>query len=102
MTRNHDWLCRPANDLQILPTGDVAIREPQEGWSRAFYEAVVRQYLAVRGTCPCTARMHPSTALAVTPTEGVLPERWSVYEVRCHYAPTRIILSDEPPQVFAP
>ena len=43
------------------------------------------------------ARMHPSTALAVAPREGVLPEWWPIYEIRRHYAPTRIILSDDVP-----
>jgi hypothetical protein len=46
--------------------------------------------------------MHPSTALAVTPTEGVLPGWWPVYEIRRHYAPTRIILSDAEPQISEP
>jgi hypothetical protein len=43
--------------------------------------------------------MHPSTALAVTPTEDVLPAWWPVYEIRRHSAPTRIILSDDAPQL---
>jgi hypothetical protein len=91
-------LWQRADEPAIPPSGDIVIREPKEGWSRAFYEAVVRQYLAVRGTSPRTARMHPSTALAVTPTEGVLPGWWPVYEIRRRYAPTRIILSDNAPQ----
>ena len=84
MTRDTDpnessRLWRAPDEFEVPPAGDVVIREPREGWSRAFYEAVVRQYLAVRGTSPRTARMHPSTALAVTPTEGVLPGWWPVY-----------------------
>src|SRR5215213_7802844 len=85
--------------LEILPAGDVVIREPREGWSLAFYTAVLRQYFAVRGAYPRTARMHPSTVLAIAPTEGVLPVSWPILEVRRHYAPARIILSDDEPQV---
>jgi hypothetical protein len=53
MPKQNDWFwMRRSGDamdaLEIPPTGDVVIREPQEGWSRAFYEAVVRRYLAVR------------------------------------------------------
>jgi hypothetical protein len=98
MRRKQDHVWRRGGELEVPPAGDVVIREPREGWSRAVYEAVVRQYLAVRGTSPRTARMHPSTALAVTPTEGVLPGWWPVYEIRRHYAPARIILSDDAPQ----
>jgi hypothetical protein len=98
--RYNDWLWRPAGDLQIPPAGEVVIREPREGWSPGFYQAVLQQYFAVRGTYPRTARMHPSTALAVAPTDGVSPLWWPVYEVRRHYAPARIILTDDPPQVL--
>ena len=90
---------RAAEELQILPTGDVVVREPREGWSLAFYTAVLRQYFAVRGAYPRTARMHPSTVLAIAPTDGVLPVSWPILEVRRHYAPTRIILTDDPPQM---
>jgi hypothetical protein len=98
--RYNDWLGRPAGDLQIPPAGEVVIREPREAWSPGFYQAVLQQYFAVRGTYPRTARMHPSTALAVAPTDGVSPLWWPVYEVRRHYAPARIILTDDPPQVL--
>jgi len=81
------------------PAGDVVIREPGEGWSRAFYEAVLAHYFAVRGTYPRTARMHPSTALALAPAERVAPVWWPIYEVRRHYVPAHIILTDDPPQV---
>src|SRR5215210_4905234 len=91
----------PGTDvLEIPPTDDVVIREPKEGWSRAFYEAVLQHYFSVRGTYPRTARMHPSTALAVAPAERVAPVWWPIYEVRRHYAPARIILTDDPPQVL--
>jgi hypothetical protein len=60
---------------------------------------VLQRYFAVRGAYTRTARMHPSTALAVVPAEGVLPEWWPIYEIRRHYAPARIILSDDAPQV---
>jgi hypothetical protein len=69
---NTSWLW-PADNPEIPPSGDVVIREPKEGWSRAFYEAVLAHYFAVRGTYPRTARMHPSTALAVAPAESVAP-----------------------------
>ena len=41
--------------------------------------------------------MHPSTALAVAPAQSVAPVWWPVYEIRRHYAPARIILSDDEP-----
>ena len=98
--RTNNWLWRPADALEIPPAGDVVIREPKEGWSRAFYEAVLREYFAVRGAYPRTARLHPSTVLAVAPAESVAPVWWPIYEVRRHYAPARIILSNDPPQVL--
>jgi hypothetical protein len=98
--RTNAWLWRPAEEPEILPTGDVVIREPQEGWSRALYEAVLAHHFAVRGTYPRTARMHPSTALAVAPAESVAPVWWPIYEVRRHYAPARIVLTDDPPPVL--
>jgi hypothetical protein len=73
------------------------IREPQEGWSLGFYTAVLRQYFAVRGAYPRTARMHPSTVLVIAPAEGLLPVSWPILEVRRHYAPAHIILSDDEP-----
>ena len=88
---------RPEDRLKIPPSGDVVIREPKDGWSRAVYEAVLQHYFSVRGTYPRTARMHPSTVLAVAPADSVVPLWWPVYEVRRHYAPARIILTDDPP-----
>ena len=104
MPKPNDWFwLRRSGDtmdaLEIPPTGDVVIREPKEGWSRPFYEAVVQQYLAVRGACPRTARMHPGTALGVAPADRVAPVWWPVYELRRHYAPARIVLSDDEPQM---
>jgi len=96
--RDRSRLWRAPDELEILPTGDVVIREPREGWSLAFYTPVLRQYFAVRGAYPGTARMHPSTVLAIAPTEGVLPVSWPILEVRRHYAPARIILTDDEPQ----
>jgi hypothetical protein len=95
--RYNDWLRRAVDALEIPPSGDVVIREPREGWSHDFYEALLRHYFAVRGAYPRTARMHPSTVLAIAPTEGVLPVSWPILEVRRHYAPARIILSDDEP-----
>src|SRR5215213_746854 len=100
--KNNAWLWRPADALQIPPAGDVVIREPQEGWSRAFYAAVVQHYFAVRGAYPRTARMHPSTALAVAPAERAAPVWWPVYDIRRHYAPARIILTEDEPQMPQP
>src|SRR4051812_22050187 len=100
MRRNDSWFwMRGEAALEIPPAGDVVIREPREGWSPDFYEAVLQRYFAVRGAYARTARMHPSTALAVAPAEGVVPEWWPTYEIRRHYAPARIILSDAEPQV---
>ena len=84
--------------MEIPPSGDVVIRAPRERWSRAVYEAVLQQYVAVRGASPRTARMHPNTALAVAPAESVAPVRWLVYEIRRHYAPARIIPGHRGPQ----
>jgi hypothetical protein len=96
--RNERHLWRPAGEVQISATGDVVVREPKEGWSPAFYQAVLAQYLAARGAYPRTARMHPSTALAVAPADRAAPEWWPIYEIRRHYAPARIILSEEAPE----
>ena len=94
MTRNHDHWWRPADEREIPPAGDVVLREPREGWSPAVYQAAVQRYGAVRGAYPRTARMHPSTAIAVAPADRAIPLEWPVSEVRRHYAPARIILSD--------
>jgi hypothetical protein len=75
------------------------LREPPQGWSHGFYEAVLQHYFSVRGAYPRTARMHPSTVLAVAPEEGLLPVWWPVSEVRRHYAPARIILSKDEPRL---
>ena len=84
---------------EIPPTGDVVIQEPREGWSRAVYETAVWRYVTERGSYPRTARMHPNTLLAIAPAGGLLPVWWPVHEVRRHYAPERIILSDDEPQL---
>jgi hypothetical protein len=47
-----------------------------------------------------TARIHPSTVLAVAPADGVLPVWWPIHQVRRHDAPARIILSDDAPQLL--
>ena len=104
MTKNNDWVWRSAGALDIPASGDVVIHEPKERWlrafegrSRAFYEAVLAHYFAVRGSYSRTARMHPSTALALAPAERMAPVWWPIYEVRRHYVPARIILTDDPP-----
>ena len=99
MTRNSDHLWRPADEPEIPPAGDVVLREPREGWSPAAYQAAVQRYFAMRGAYPRTARMHPSTAIVVAPADRVAPIGWPVYEVRRHYAPARIILSDDEPRL---
>jgi hypothetical protein len=92
-------LWRAPDELEVPPAGDVVIREPREGWSRAASQAALQRSFGVRGVYPRTARMHPSTAIAVAPAEGVAPRWWPVYEVRRHSAPTRILLSDDAPQL---
>ena len=82
---------------EILPSGDVTLREPREGWTYRSYAMAVEHYFFVRGTYPRTARMHPSTVRAVVPTDRVVPPEWPIYEVRRYYAPARIILSDDEP-----
>jgi hypothetical protein len=96
--RYNVWMWQPAAAREIPPAGDVVVREPKEGWSHAFYAAVVLHYFAVRGAYPRTARMHPSTALAVAPAERAAPVWWPVYDIRRHYASTRIILTEDAPQ----
>ena len=95
---DHHWW-RASDVPEILPAGDVVLREPREGWSPGFYEAVLQQYFMVSGSYPRTARMHPRTGLRVAPAVGVLPVWWPIPEVRRHSAPTRIILSDDAPQL---
>ena len=97
MTRNNDHVWRSADEPEIPPCGDVVIREPREGWSLPAYQAAVQRYFVVRGAYPRTARMHPSTAMVVAPADRVAPMGWPGYEVRRHYAPTRIVLSDDAP-----
>ena len=98
MRRDTYWFwMRRLEALEIPPAGDVVIREPREGWSPGFYEAVLQRYFAVRGAYPRTARMHPSTALAVAPADRAAPVWWPDFEIRRHYAPARIVLSEDAP-----
>ncbi len=73
MTKNSDHVWRPRDPLEIPPSGDVVIREPREGWSREFYKLVLLRYFVARGVYPRTARMHPSTERAITPTDVLQP-----------------------------
>jgi hypothetical protein len=98
--RYNVWMWQPAEAREIPASGDVGVREPKEGWSPGFYTAVLQHYFSVRGAYPRTARMHPSTALAVAPADRVAPVWWPVYDIRRHYAPDRIILSDDAPQLL--
>ena len=100
--RYNAWMWQPAAAREIPPAGDVVVREPKAGWSHPFYEAVLQHYFAVGGTYPRTARMHPSTALAVAPADRVAPVWRPVYDIRRHYAPARIILSEDAPQMPEP
>ena len=88
---------RTWEEPEVPLAGDVVVREPREGWSHGFYQAVLQHYVSVRGASPRTARIHPSTVLAVAPEDGRFPMWWPVFEVRRHYAPTRIILSGDAP-----
>jgi hypothetical protein len=98
-SHNYWFWMRRVDAVVIPPSGDVVLPEPAEGWSHGFYEAVLQRYFSIRETYPRTARMHPSTALAVAPAESAAPVWWPVYEIRRHYAPARIVLSDDEPQV---
>ena len=100
MRRNNYWfwMRRLEDKLKIPPSGAVVIREPKEGWTPDFYDAVLQRYFAVRGAYPRTARMHPSTALVVAPADRAAPAWWPVYEIRRHYAPARIVLTDDEPR----
>ena len=97
MDRDQDRLWRASERPEILPSGDVVLREPQDGWSHRYYAMALGQYFAVRGAYPRTARMHPSTAIAVAPADRAAPPEWPIYEVRRHYAPARIILTADAP-----
>src|SRR5215212_229140 len=82
--RYNVWLWQPAAAREIPPAGDVVIHEPKEGWSRAFYAAVVQHYFAVRGAYPRTARMHPM--LCAPGSAGSSPRagaRAGTYDSRC-------------------
>ena len=55
MPKQNDWFWlrrsgHAAKAVEISPAGDVVIREPKEGWSPTFYEAVVQHYFSFRGT----------------------------------------------------
>ena len=96
MHREQDNYWQRASERpKILPVGDVVLRVPRDGWSYRSYAMAAQQYFFVRGAYPRTARMHPSTATAVVPGDRVVPPEWPIYEVRRHYAPARIILSDD-------
>ena len=43
MESEQDYQWRAPDRPEILPTGDVVIREPREGWSQRFYEMVLRR-----------------------------------------------------------
>jgi hypothetical protein len=80
----------------IGSSGDATIRKPQAGWSFAFYEAVIQQYRMARGHYPRTAKMHPSTAVAIASRSR--PRQWPTPEVRTAYPLDSITLTDDAPQ----
>lgn len=57
----------------------VTLLEPNEGWSRPFYEREIAQYTVDRGAAPRTVTLHPDTMAAlgfqVTWTMGTAVER---------------------------
>src|SRR5829696_8178998 len=76
---DHQW--RASDAPEILPSGDVVLREPQEGWLHRSYATAPGQSVVVRGAYPRTARMHPSTAIAVAPADRVIPLEWPISKV---------------------
>ena len=43
----------------------VMILEPDEGWTRAFYDCQIAQYALDRGAAPRTITLHPDTMSAL-------------------------------------
>lgn len=46
------------------PHARITLLEPNEGWSRAFYEREIAQYTVDRGAAPRTVTLHPDTMAA--------------------------------------
>ena len=43
----------------------IVIFEPDEGWSRMFFDRQIAQYALDRGAAPRTATLHPATMAAL-------------------------------------
>lgn len=43
----------------------ITLLEPDEGWSRAFYDREIAQYARDRGAPPRTVTLHPETMTAL-------------------------------------
>lgn len=43
----------------------VIINEPEEGWTRSFYDRQISQYENDRGAAPQTVTLHPETMAAL-------------------------------------
>jgi hypothetical protein len=76
----------------------VTLLEPNNGWSRAFYEREIAQYTADRGAAPRTVTLHPETMVTlgfqVTWSMGTAVEdsRGPVLVSSANYARDRITL----------
>jgi hypothetical protein len=47
------------------PHARIIICEPDEGWSRVFFDRQIAQYALDRGAAPCTVTLHPDTMAAL-------------------------------------
>ena len=52
-------------DDEATTHAKVTIDEPEEGWSRAYYDERIAAYVAERGAPPKTATLHPETLAAL-------------------------------------
>jgi hypothetical protein len=43
----------------------IVLQQPDEGWSRAFYDRQIEQYTRDRGAPPHTITLHPDTLTAL-------------------------------------
>jgi hypothetical protein len=43
----------------------VTLLEPEDGWTRAFFDREMAQYALDRGAAPRTATLHPETMIAL-------------------------------------
>lgn len=45
----------------MAPHARAIIAEPQDGWTRPFYDRHIAQYVRDRGSAPRTVTLHPET-----------------------------------------